>query len=116
MTEQMRAQEEEMRQNMEELQATQEEVARKEQAYVQRIKDLENSVNNSDSSDLKAFRERAEKIEAELRRQVEELSAQLSNRPRVEDWAIAEDVEKTLKMNLDAIKITQEELDRKTRH
>jgi GAF domain-containing protein len=114
--EEMRAQEEEMRQNMEELQATQEEVARKEQAYVQRIKDLENSVNNSDSSDLKVFREHAEKVEGELRRQVEELNARLANRTKAEDWAEAEDVEKTLKMNLEAIKITQEELDRKARH
>ncbi|HYI78653.1 MAG TPA: GAF domain-containing protein [Chryseolinea sp.] len=115
-TEEMRAQEEEMRQNMEELQATQEEVARKEQAYLQRIKELENSVNNSGSSDLEAIREHAEKVERELRRQVEELNARLSNGPKAEDWAVAEDVERTLKMNLEAIKITQEELDRKARH
>ncbi|HZB11485.1 MAG TPA: GAF domain-containing protein, partial [Chryseolinea sp.] len=115
-TEEMRAQEEEMRQNMEELQATQEEVARKEQAYLQRIKELENSVNNSGSSDLEAIRENAEKVERELRRQVEELNARLSNGPKAEDWAVAEDVERTLKMNLEAIKITQEELDRKALH
>ena len=52
-TEEMRAQEEEMRQNMEELQATQEEVVRKEQAYLQRIKDLENTVKKSDSGEAR---------------------------------------------------------------
>jgi hypothetical protein len=115
-TEEMRAQEEEMRQNMEELQATQEEVARKEQAYVQRIKELENTVKKSDSGELEALRQHAEKIERDLRAKVEELTAQLAtNHSRSNDWALAEDVEKTLKMNLEAIKITQEELDRKAR-
>ena len=115
-TEEMRAQEEEMRQNMEELQATQEEVVRKEQAYLQRIKDLENAVKKSDSGEAETIRESAQKVEHTLRLKIEELTAQLANNQSpTDDWAVAQDVEKTLKVNLEAIKITQDELDRKAR-
>ena len=113
-TEEMRAQEEEMRQNMEELQATQEEVVRKEQAYLQRIKDLENTVKKSDSGEAETIRENAQKVEHTLRLKIEELTAQLANNQSpTDEWALAQDVEKTLKVNLEAIKITQEELNRK---
>lgn len=43
-TEQMKSQEEEMRQNMEELQATQEEMQRKEKEYINRINELERTL------------------------------------------------------------------------
>jgi GAF domain-containing protein len=114
-TEEMRAQEEEMRQNMEELQATQEEVVRKEHAYLERIKELESQGKNSDSAqELEMVRERASKNERELKLKIEDLSRQLAEKPAHEDdWAVAEEVEKTLKLNLEAIKITQEELNRK---
>ena len=113
-TEEMRAQEEEMRQNMEELQATQEEVVRKEQAYLQRIKDLENTVKKSDAGESQTVRENAQKIEHALRLKIEELTAQLAtNQSPTDEWAMAQEVEKILKVNLEAIKITQEELDRK---
>jgi len=113
-TEEMRAQEEEMRQNMEELQATQEEVVRKEQAYLQRIKDLENTVKKSDSGEAQSIRENAQKIEHALRLKIEELTAQVAaNQSPTDEWVLAQEVEKTLKVNLEAIKITQEELDRK---
>ena len=113
-TEEMRAQEEEMRQNMEELQATQEEVVRKEQAYLQRIKDLENTVKKSDSGEAQSIRENAQKIEQALRLKIEELTAQVAtNQSPTDEWVLAQEVEKTLKVNLEAIKITQEELDRK---
>jgi GAF domain-containing protein len=115
-TEEMRAQEEEMRQNMEELQATQEEVVRKEQAYVKRIKDLENAVKKSDSGEAETIRENAQKVEHALRLKIEELTAQLSNNQSpTDEWALAQEVENTLKVNLEAIKITQEELNRKAR-
>ena len=113
-TEEMRAQEEEMRQNMEELQATQEEVVRKEQAYLQRIKDLENAEKKSDAGEAEIIRENAQKVEHTLRLKIEGLTAQLANnQSHTDDWAVAQDVEKTLKVNLEAIKITQEELNRK---
>jgi GAF domain-containing protein len=113
-TEEMRAQEEEMRQNMEELQATQEEVARKEQAYLNRIKELESKINDGDSGELEIVREKANRTERELRLKVEELTAQLAkSSTHADDWDVAQEVEKTLKMNLEAIKITQEELNRK---
>ncbi|HEX6226566.1 MAG TPA: GAF domain-containing protein [Chryseolinea sp.] len=114
-TEEMRAQEEEMRQNMEELQATQEEVARKERSYVERIKELE-ALPKSGSVDDEKIRENAEKTERALRLKVEELTEQLAKgQSRTDEWAIAGDVEKALKINLEAIKITQEVLDRKVR-
>ena len=97
-TEEMRAQEEEMRQNMEELQATQEEVVRKEQAYLQRIKDLENAVKKSDSGEAETIRENAQKVEHTLRLKIEELTAQLANNQSpTDEWALAQEVEKTLK-------------------
>jgi GAF domain-containing protein len=114
-TEEMRAQEEEMRQNMEELQATQEEVVRKEQAYLKRIKELENQDKNPASAqELEKVREQATKNEHELKLKIEDLSRQLAEKPaHSDDWAVAEEVEKALKLNLEAIKITQEELSRK---
>jgi GAF domain-containing protein len=114
-TEQMRAQEEEMRQNMEELQATQEEVARKEQAYLGRIKELETKIKNSDSTaEVENIRDSARKTEQELRLRIEELTKELSkSQSRPDDWAVAEDAEKTFRIGLEAIRITQEELDRK---
>ncbi|MFP4090277.1 MAG: GAF domain-containing protein [Cyclobacteriaceae bacterium] len=48
-TEEMQAQEEEMRQNMEELAATQEEMRRKEQAYLNRIQELEQQLSTETS-------------------------------------------------------------------
>lgn len=93
-TEEMRAQEEEMRQNMEEMQATQEEIARKERAYVIRIKELEDSVKNPESVDIEMIREKANRIERELRLKVEELTSQLSNKRGGDEWAVAEEVEK----------------------
>ena len=113
-TEEMRAQEEEMRQNMEELQATQEEVARKELVYIERIRELENKVKHSDSGELELLREKSARMERELQLKIDALTTQLSSR-HSDDWAVAEDVEKALRMNLDAIKITQEELNKKAR-
>jgi hypothetical protein len=113
-TEEMRAQEEEMRQNMEEMQATQEEVARKEHAYIERIRELENKIKYSDSGESEAARERASQVEHKLRSKIEELTVQLSKaQGRTDEFAVAEELEKTLKINLEAIKITQEELSRK---
>jgi len=114
-TEQMRAQEEEMRQNMEELQATQEEIARKEKSYLARIKELEEQpgmkTTHLEVQDLKS---RLEKTEREYKVKIEELKAQLAQKPsHGDDWELASEVEKALKMNLQALQITQEELNRK---
>jgi GAF domain-containing protein len=113
-TEEMRAQEEEMRQNMEELQATQEEVARKEQAYLERIRELESEVKNPDREEIEVMRAEAHRTERELQSKIEALIQQQSDpQPQRDDWTVAEEVEKTLKMSLEAIKITQDELNRK---
>ena len=114
-TEEMRAQEEEMRQNMEELQATQEEIARKEKSYLARIKELEEQPGSkavqSEVTDLKS---RLEKKEREYQARIEELKAQLAQKPiHGDDWELASEVEKALKLNLQALQITQEELNRK---
>ena len=114
-TEQMRAQEEEMRQNMEELQATQEEIARKEKSYIARIKELEEqSGMKSVQSEVTDLKSRLEKKEREYQARIEELKARLAQKPiHVDDWELASEVEKALKMNLQALQITQEELNRK---
>jgi GAF domain-containing protein len=113
-TEEMRAQEEEMRQNMEEMQATQEEVARKEQVYVERIRELETKIKNSDFGEIEIIRQRAQHLERELQLKNEEIASRYSeNKNESSDWMVVEEVEKTLKINLEAIKITQEELNRK---
>lgn len=114
-TEEMRAQEEEMRQNMEELQATQEEIARKEKSYVERIKQLEaQPLSDASSSELRELKIQVEKRETEYKSRIEELSRQLAVQPqRADDWQLAEQVEKTFRINLEAIQIAKEEQDRK---
>ena len=114
-TEEMKAQEEEMRQNMEELQATQEEIARKEKNYVERIKQLESQpLSDASSAELRELKIQVEKREAEYRLKIEELGRQLAVQPqRADDWQLAEQVEKTFRINLEAIQIVKEEQDRK---
>lgn len=114
-TEEMRAQEEEMRQNMEELQATQEEIARKEKSYLARIKELEDQPGmKSVQSEVTDLKSRLEKKEREYQARIEELKAQLAQKPsHGDDWELASEVEKALKLNLQALQITQEELNRK---
>lgn len=112
-TEEMRAQEEEMRQNMEELQATQEEVVRKERNYIDRIDALENRV-----ADLSTYESVVNELKEELRQrvaayeaQIAELKQALEQKPtHGDDWAVAEEVAQTLRINLEALKITQEAL------
>lgn len=114
-TEEMRAQEEEMRQNMEELQATQEEIARKEKSYLARIKELEDQPGmKSVQSEMTDLKSRLEKKEREYQARIEDLKAQLAQKPtHGDDWELASEVEKALKLNLQALQITQEELNRK---
>jgi GAF domain-containing protein len=114
-TEEMRAQEEEMRQNMEELQATQEEIARKERGYIERIQELESQAAKQDNDEeIVRLKDELTKKERDYQTRIKELEVKLSQKPvRSDDWAVAEEVEKTLKMNLEAIKITRQELERK---
>jgi putative methionine-R-sulfoxide reductase with GAF domain len=114
-TEIMRAQEEEMRQNMEELQATQEEMARKERDYIERIQSLESQTAESMSKEQ--FNESHEQLiqrESELQGRIRDLEKKLAEKPaRGDDWALAEEVGKTLKIQLEALRITQEEIRKK---
>jgi len=113
-TEQMRAQEEEMRQNMEELQATQEEIARKEKSYIVRIQELEEQAGSGLPEELQEARLKADKKELELQHRIADLTQQLAQTPaHGDDWALAQEVGKALKINLEALQITKEELDRK---
>jgi methyl-accepting chemotaxis protein len=117
-TEQMRAQEEEMRQNMEEMQATQEEVARKEHGYIERIQELEQQVGNiSGTTDkLEEATLTLERKERALLEKISMLEKELAQKPvRSDDWQLAEEIAKTLKINLEALEITQQELARKGR-
>ncbi|HEX5169056.1 MAG TPA: GAF domain-containing protein [Cyclobacteriaceae bacterium] len=112
-TEMMRAQEEEMRQNMEELQATQEEMGRKERDYIAKIDQLEKRLKVSSTSD-ELDRTKAElvQVQGEMDRMKKELAEERTKGDRGGDWAIVEDIEKVLRINLEALKITREELDR----
>jgi GAF domain-containing protein len=114
-TEEMRSQEEEMRQNMEELQATQEEISRKEQEYVTRIKQLERDKQLAVTKDEhETVKESLNKKVQEYQSKVRELEIKLAEKPdREPDWALAEQVEKELRIQLEALKISAEELKKK---
>jgi GAF domain-containing protein len=115
-TEQMRAQEEEMRQNMEELQATQEEVARKEQAYVERIAELEGKLAQ-EPEQVRADKLASARKEREYEERIKGLMEQIDRKPaQGDDWATAVEVEKALRINLEALQITQAALDSKPDH
>lgn len=117
-TEQMRAQEEEMRQNMEEMQATQEEVARKEHGYIERIQELEQQLGkiSGTTGKLEEATLTLERKERALLDKIAMLEKELAQKPvRSDDWQLAEEIAKTLKINLEALEITQQELARKTR-
>ncbi|MBA4057440.1 MAG: hypothetical protein C0490_22185, partial [Marivirga sp.] len=107
-TEEMRAQEEEMRQNMEELQATQEEIARKEKSYLVRIRELEEQQSDMQMSDAEKLKLKAqyEAKEREYLLKLEELKRQIALKPtHGDDWEVAQEVEKALKINLQALQI-----------
>lgn len=110
-TEQMRAQEEEMRQNMEELQATQEEIARKEKSYVARIKELETQAGGVTQEEIERLKAEVQAKERDYEKRIQTLTAQA----RSDDWEIALEIEKALKINLEALQIAREELDKKAR-
>jgi GAF domain-containing protein len=113
-TEMMRAQEEEMRQNMEELQATQEEMGRKERDYISKIQQLEQRVKDSTSSQqLEKAKMDLAQSQGELDSLKKELAEERAKKTsRSDDWTVAEEVERVLRINLEALKITREELDR----
>jgi GAF domain-containing protein len=115
-TEQMKAQEEEMRQNMEELQATQEEIARKEREYIARIQVLESEgENDQNRNELIEIQDKLSRQEMEYQSVIQEMEKKLQEKPaKGDDWALATQVEKELKINLEALKITRQEWDSKT--
>jgi hypothetical protein len=99
---------------MEELQATQEELSRKEQDYIERIRQLETEGGKQAEEALQQLKDEASRKEEEYHNKVRELERRLSERPaKSQDWALAEEVEKDLRMQLEALRITQEELNRK---
>jgi len=114
-TEMMRAQEEEMRQNMEELQATQEEVSRKERVYIARIQELESTDNHGAvAAAVESERGRFAGQEREQAEKIAVLEQQLTvlQNTKPDGWEAAEQFEKTLKVNLEALRITREALSR----
>ena len=99
-----------MRQNMEELQATQEEISRKERNYLARIQELETEKTIAPPEN----REKFDRIEREYQSTIEALKQQLAAKPSLpDDWEVAQEVEKALRINLQALQLTQEELDRR---
>jgi GAF domain-containing protein len=115
-TEEMRAQEEEMRQNMEELQATQEEIVRKEKSYIQRINELEAQQNQVDPTEVQTLRHKLAEQEKQFVAKIDQLERELAKKPaKSDDWAVAEEVGKALRVNLEALRITQDELTKQSR-
>jgi GAF domain-containing protein len=114
-TEQMRAQEEEMRQNMEELHATQEEIARKELGYIEKITTLESKLEDTvPAQEVRKLRAILEQKELDYQAEIAALKQNLNDATaRDDDWQVAEDTVKALKVNLEALKITEEELKKK---
>lgn len=114
--EEMKAQEEAMRQNMEELQATQEEVTRKEADYLNRIKELESMLaGQSDPAALEEMKARYLQLEQESHQRTRELEEALREcEGRAAQWKAAEQIHQALQINLDAIRITQEEINKKS--
>lgn len=111
-TEAMRSQEEEMRQNMEELQATQEEMARKENSYLEKIKELEE--NNGNPELVQQLSKEMEEIEAVHVSKIKQLEEELLIKgAKGDDWSIAIELEKTLRLQLDGLRIAQEELSKR---
>jgi putative methionine-R-sulfoxide reductase with GAF domain len=112
-TEEMRAQEEEMRQNMEELQATQEEMGRKEGDYISKIRQLESLVHKANEAEkiLDQLRAEVTSKERNYQEQLTQLEKELAQKPlKSDDWATAEEIEKTLRIQLEALKIAGDEL------
>jgi putative methionine-R-sulfoxide reductase with GAF domain len=112
-TEEMRAQEEEMRQNMEELQATQEEMGRKEGDYISKIRQLESLVSAANEAEriLQQLRAELAAKERGYQDQLRQLESKLAQKPaKGDDWATAEEMEKTLRIQLEALRIAGEEL------
>jgi hypothetical protein len=113
-TEMMRSQEEEMRQNMEELQATQEEMARKEKDYIIKIEGLERKLAyQGNSKEEEALKAELAGLRREKEACAEALQEERNKKPSAGDeWRIAEEVERALRINLEAIKAMQEEFGR----
>lgn len=111
-TDLMKSQEEVMRQNMEELQATQEEIVRKERNYQARIQELEEQAGDQTVvRDLETVRQELVRKERDYQTKIHELEKQVAQKPlKADDWELAQEVERTLRINLDALKITREEL------
>ncbi len=109
-TEQMHAQEEEMRQNMEELQATQEELARKEKDYISAIQELEQKVQDAaGGEELSRLTEELQMQKENYEKEIRDLRAKLDEITNAGgDWSVAEEVAQMLKVQLDAMRITQE--------
>lgn len=108
-TEAMRSQEEEMRQNMEELQATQEEMARKENSYLEKIRELEENKGNPEL--VQQLTKEMKEIEAAHVSKIKQLEEALTNKdPHGDEWAPAVEIEKALQLQVEGLRITQEEL------
>lgn len=111
-TEEMSAQDEEMRQNMEELQATQEEMGRKEGDYVSRIRQLELLVEKANEAEkiLEQLKQELHAKERNYQDQLRSLEAKLAQKPaKGDDWEAAEELEKTLRVQMEALRIMTEE-------
>jgi hypothetical protein len=86
-------------------------MARKEKNYIEKISLLEKKGTQGSSAELEAAIKEVERLTSALEQCKGALDSE-SRKPVAtdEDWGIVEEVEKTLKINLEALKITREEM------
>jgi hypothetical protein len=63
--------------------------------------------------ELTATQEEMSRKERDYILKIKELEASLKDPARGDDWAVASEMERTLKVNLEAIRVAQEELEAK---
>jgi hypothetical protein len=91
-------------------------MARKERDYISRIGQLEeqSAKSGSKSEEIAKLKEEFARQEQTYQQQIRELEIKVSQTPKVgEDWALADEIEKTLKIQLEAMRITQEEFNKR---
>ena len=88
---------------------------RKEQSYISTIQELEESGRTKiNVKELENVKNSYKVLEDQYLQQIKKMEHQLAEKTtKSDDWAIADELNKTLRINLQALQLTQEELKRK---
>ena len=84
--------------------------------YIAKIHDLQAQVESSSAlvNEVQALKTEQQQKNIQHSKEVRELQAEIAAKPaKGADWQVAEEVEKTLRFQLDALRITEEELAKK---